>query len=89
MIETDSDAAREILGRIETASGDWTAYGGDGRLTTDAVDAVRQEAAGTGFRSRFVDCPHGDDYGWGPLAQTGTEAVAVFLAQHVGAVEAA
>jgi hypothetical protein len=86
MINTDNRNARDTLSRIETASGDWTAYGNDGRLTTDAVRAVRNQADGRGFRARFVDGPHGGDYGWGPLGQTETEAVALFLAEYVAAV---
>lgn len=85
MIPTDSNTARDTLSRIESANGEWTAYGYDGRLTTDAVDAVRQWPAGRGFRARFVDGPHGGDYGWGPLGRTEAEAVALMLAEYVAA----
>jgi hypothetical protein len=88
MINTDNYNARDTLSRIETDSGDWTAYGNDGRLTTDAdaVSAVEKQADGRGFRARFVDGPHGGDYGWGPLGQTETEAIALFLAEYVAVV---
>lgn len=82
---TDNEMARDTLSRIETVCGDWIAYGGDGRLIADVLDAVCQEAAGSGFRARFVDGPHGGDYGWGPLGQTEIEAVALFLAEYVAA----
>jgi hypothetical protein len=78
-----SASARNTLARIETANGDWTAYGNDGRLTIDKVDYARQQSVGHGFRARFVDSPHGGDCGWGPLAQTEIEAIALFLAEYV------
>jgi hypothetical protein len=84
MIETDNEMARDTLRRIETTSGAWFAYGNDGRVTTREVDAVHQEAAGDGVRARFV----GDgDYGWGPLGQTESEAIALFLAERVAIAE--
>ena len=84
---TTSDAANATLARIETSHGAWTSYGGDGRTTTDAVDAVRQTADGTGWRARFIDQPHGGDYGWGPLAVTEEQAVILFLAEIAAAEE--
>ncbi|TXI08751.1 MAG: hypothetical protein E6Q76_06780 [Rhizobium sp.] len=80
MIKTDNIAAAGVLARIEMANGQWVEYGNDGRLTTDFVDGA-SEAAGNGFRARFIDNPHGGDYGWGPLGQTEEEAIALFLAE--------
>ena len=87
IMHTNSDMARDMLARIEIAHGDWTAYGFDGRLTTDAIETVDQDAAGCGYRARFLNNPHGRDYGWGPLGQIEAAAVAFFLAQHLAAIE--
>jgi hypothetical protein len=83
---TNSDAAN-VLARIETHNGRWTAYGMDGRLTTAEIDNARQDPAGTGFRARFRDRADGD-YGLGPLGATEAEAVALLLAERVAAFEA-
>jgi len=87
IMHTNSDMARDMLARIEIAHGDWTAYGFDGRLTTDAIETVDQEEAGCGFRARFLNNPHGRDYGWGPLGQIEAAAVAFLLAEHLAAIE--
>lgn len=78
MITTNSDSANGVLNRIETESGEWTSYGNDGRHTLELVEG---QAAGNGFRARFIDNPHGGDYGWGPLGSNEAEAIALLLAE--------
>ena len=86
-IPTDHSDARDVLARIEVLDGRWTAYGNDGRVTTDEIDNARQEKAGDGYRARFIDNPHGGDYGWGPLGRNALEAVALLLAERVAGLE--
>jgi hypothetical protein len=68
---------------IEIQFGEWTSFGGDGRLTCEAVDNVRQEKAGRGWRARFTKNPHGEDYGWGPLGETVAMARDALIAEYV------
>lgn len=66
---------------IETEHGTWTSYGNDGRMTTGAAETTHQDPAGTGYRARFVNNPHGGDYGWGPLADDAATAIDLLKAE--------
>jgi hypothetical protein len=87
-IETNSDSAMSFLKKVEVESGTWTDYGNDGRSTIlEVSDQFSQQVDGFGFKARFIENPHGGDYGWGPLAQTYEGAVALFLAEHLAGKE--
>lgn len=85
IIKTDSIAATEVMNKTTVDHGEWREYGRDGRLSLDHDG----EPAGTGYRARFDDNPHGADYGWGPLGKTAAEALALLYAETISLREAA
>lgn len=80
--------AKSLMASIETEYGEWDEYSNDGRLATSPRDTTWAGPAGTGYRARFADNPHGEDYGWGPLGQTEAEAIAFLLANELEDIQA-